>query len=186
MNKTEVTNKLLWFLKWICIIWLVALCSKYIFSFGIVSGDSMYPTYHNGEFIGIYHLEKEYKKGDVVSFIYGEDQEDYAYEHIDDHLSYKQSSNSIPGEAHIKRIVGVPGDVITIENEDDLITLYVNDEEVISGEAKPYGIVDQEYKLGPDQYFVLGDNRDVSFDSLFHGPINKSQIVGKIVFAFGV
>lgn len=68
----------------------------------------------------------------------------------------------------IKRILGVPGDTIYYNQNDVLI----NNDNFIGNYNK---IV-----LGKDQYFIIGDNRVISKDSRFYGPILKDQIVGRI------
>ncbi|MBU6389250.1 signal peptidase I [Patescibacteria group bacterium] len=60
----------------------------------------------------------------------------------------------------VKRIEGIPGDMVQYQ-----------------GEPLP---------LGPSQYFVVGDNRDHSTDSRVFGPVNRSQILGKVVFPFSL
>jgi signal peptidase I len=66
------------------------------------------------------------------------------------------------GKIDLKRIVGGPGDTLT----------YIID--------YPHNIPVkiQTVTLKSDEYFVLGDNHDISYDSRFYGPIHRSQIIG--------
>ena len=78
----------------------------------------------------------------------------------------------------IKRVYGLPGEKITIENN----TIYINDKKIEDlyayGETSNYETI----TLKDDEYFVLGDNRAVSLDSRTIGPIKKSQIKGTTNF----
>ena len=83
----------------------------------------------------------------------------------------------------IKRVMGLPGDKIKCVSG----ILYINNEEDTSG----YGYGDNkdfpEYILGEDEYFLIGDNRTVSLDSRYFGPVKKEDIEGKtnlIIFPF--
>ena len=84
-------------------------------------------------------------------------------------------------ECIIKRVVGLPGDTIKIENN----ILYRNGEEIKEDYANfiyPSVKIDvEETILGEDEYFVLGDNRSVSKDSRIIGPIHKDDIISKII-----
>jgi len=83
----------------------------------------------------------------------------------------------------IKRVIGLPGDVV--EMHDGIVTITTKDgkklkldEPYLSPEkdTNPYG----PFTVPPDQYFVMGDNRPNSSDSRFRlGPIKRSDIVGK-------
>ncbi|MBE5899117.1 MAG: signal peptidase I [Lachnospiraceae bacterium] len=98
-------------------------------------------------------------------------------------VAFKSLSNE-QDTTYVKRIVGVPGDKITIKSG----RLYVNGEkydDVADTEAITYkGIVESELTLGNDEYFVLGDNRNNSEDSRYPsiGVISKEQIKGKVWF----
>ena len=77
----------------------------------------------------------------------------------------------------VKRLVGMPGDTVSMLNG----TLYVNgeaiDEPYITNKAN-YNM--QAYTLKDDEYFVLGDNRSSSNDSQIIGPISREQIKGHV------
>ena len=77
----------------------------------------------------------------------------------------------------VKRLVGLPGDTVSMLNG----TLYVNgetiDEPYITNKAN-YNM--QAYTLKDDEYFVLGDNRSSSNDSHIIGPISREQIKGHV------
>jgi len=88
-----------------------------------------------------------------------------------------------PSKSYIKRVIGLPGDVVAIENG----TVYLNGKQV----EEPY--VPEEYRdrfsLGmvkvPDSsFFVMGDHRSSSNDSRAWGPVHRNFIYGKAVFLY--
>ena len=84
------------------------------------------------------------------------------------------------GQDSIKRIYGLPGETITISNGD----FYIDDIKIENDNLKNSlsSNIDQNVKLGEDEYYVLGDNLDSSKDSRFAdvGNIKRSDIVGKV------
>lgn len=83
----------------------------------------------------------------------------------------------------IKRIYGLPGETISIENN----TIYINDKKIEDAYAYGENNDFEKITLEEDEYFILGDNRAVSLDSRYIGPIKKNQIKGTadfIIFPF--
>jgi signal peptidase I len=88
-----------------------------------------------------------------------------------------------PTKSYIKRVIGVPGDVIRI----DAGQVYVN------GQALSEGYVPEDYRdrvsyeehrVPSGEYFVLGDHRSSSSDSRTWGFVNRDAIYGKAVFVY--
>jgi signal peptidase I len=129
----------------------------YVFSPFVVSGEAMSPTYNNGAYLIIDKFDKSFERGNVVvfdtSFIKG-------YE----------------GQTFIKRIVGLPLEKVEIKDGKVSINGQVLNESYVSGDTSG----DTSITLNQNEYFVLGDNRSKSFDSRMWGPLNKSNIEGKV------
>jgi len=137
-----------------------------------VEGQSMMPKLHDQDriFVNkfIYGLrewigEKEpIKRGDIVVLLYPED----------------------PSKSYIKRVVGLPGEEVNVENG----KLYINgaqinepylDSEYLSSDSMPTPM-----RLREHHYFVMGDNRRNSSDSRYWGPVPERYIYGKAVFRY--
>lgn len=86
------------------------------------------------------------------------------------------------GQESIKRIYGMPGETITISDGN----FYINDIQVENDDIKNSlsSNIDQNVKLGDDEYYVLGDNLDSSKDSRFAdvGNVSRNDIIGKVWF----
>lgn len=125
-----------------------------------VVGDSMIPTYYDGDTVVINRLA-EIERGDLV--VVKEEDDKYV----------------------IKRIVGMPKDTIQIKDGMVFIDGDFYKEDYINEGNKDYesGVAEDLLELGEDEYFMLGDNRSVSRDSRTIGPITKDQIVGKVVIS---
>lgn len=150
--------------------WLIAVVSFLIISNWITivrsSGDSMVPTINDSEFFVCNRTVKTYDYNDIVVI--------QTNEPLISIMDKKILSMKI-----IKRIVGLPGDTLYIEDG----ALYVNGEKIETDfpimEAP--GILNEEITLSENTYFVLGDNRNNSADSRVYGPFTKEQIYGKII-----
>ena len=139
-----------------------------VFSVGMkisMVGVSMEPALYNGQEVlvnrFIYKITSP-KRGDVIAFLPNGNQNSHYY---------------------LKRIVGLPGESIQIIDG----YVYINGERVPEDEydkMADYGIAENEIQLGSDEYFVLGDNRNMSEDSRSGniGAVKKDTIAGKVWF----
>lgn len=129
----------------------------------IVSGASMEDTFHNNDYLIIdqvsYRLESP-ERGDVVIFRYPRN----------------------PQKFFIKRVIGIPGDTITVLGDKIILRTPENPdgatlEEPYVSQMTPQSAL--EVTLEDEEYFVLGDNRDASSDSRVWGVLDEKYIVGR-------
>lgn len=83
-------------------------------------------------------------------------------------------------ERWIKRIIGLPGEEVRIDEEGNI---YINGEILEESYGKEViqdpGMAIEPIQLGEDEYWVMGDNRNHSSDSRVIGPVTKDRIIGK-------
>ena len=121
-----------------------------------VKGESMLPNFSDGELLLTEKVSYYFSKparGDVIVF---------------------EAPNAHKVD-FIKRIVGLPGETITIENDSVEINGHPLSENYINSPSRGNLTI----TLDQNQYFVLGDNRNSSSDSRSFGPINKSSFRGR-------
>lgn len=128
----------------------------------VVSGSSMFPTFHNGEYLIVDELSYrlgEPKRDDVVIFRYPKD----------------------PKKFYIKRIIGLPNETVDINGSTVKITNTENPEGFVLEqpfvENNSSNITHIELK--DDEYFVMGDNRAQSSDSRYWGAVKKDLLIGR-------
>jgi signal peptidase I len=130
----------------------------------IVSGESMSPTFENGQYLIVdeltYRLEAP-KRGDVVIFRYPRN----------------------PSEFFIKRIIGLPGETVIVK--DGAVEIQHVDGTVVPLN-EPYvknlgNGRDATYPVDQGNYFVMGDNRPESSDSRIWGLMPRANLIGRAV-----
>jgi signal peptidase I len=133
----------------------------------LVSGTSMVPTFSNGDYVLTDELTYRIRppeRGEVVVF-----------HDVSDASTYL-----------IKRVIGLPGERVVING--NTITIYNQQNPkgfVLNESYLPKGTItsgDENLTLSSSSYFMMGDNRAVSYDSRSWGPLPKSDIVGLVRF----
>lgn len=146
---------------------LVAILIQFVVQRDVVDGESMMNTLRDEDNILVDKLTYQFsdpQRFDIVLFPYGEGDEELCF---------------------IKRVIGLPGETVQISRSGDIF---------IDGEflEEYYGFEDIQqdkrylaadgYTLQEDEYFVMGDNRNNSYDSRQIGGIKREDIIGRAVF----
>lgn len=165
--KKDEDGVLEWIKSIVIALAIAALIKWLFFDATRVDGKSMLNTLHHDDMLFVNKIGKhfhDYERGDIVI------------------LKAPDAYNKL----YVKRVVGVPGDTVTLKDE----KVYLNGEEL----NEPYTSVDYtlqtsdtyEWYLLDNQYFVMGDNRaeGASNDSRNYGPVEKDEIVGHAFFRF--
>ena len=126
-------------------------------------------NFHDGQYLIIDEISYRFhapQRGQVIVFRYPRD----------------------PQEYFIKRVIGLPGEQVQIENGSVKIFntahpdgFVLNEPYLTSGLTTISDNTDK-INIGANEYYVLGDNRNASKDSRYFGPVNKSFITGKVLF----
>lgn len=130
-----------------------------------VRGASMEPNFEDGEYLIIDQLSyrfREPERGEVIVFRFPGN----------------------PSQFFIKRIIGVPGDTVrvdegrvVIQNSDFTSGVVLDEASYLPDTVRTGGST--SLQLGTDEYFVLGDNRTASSDSRAWGSLDKHNIIGR-------
>jgi len=129
----------------------------------IVDGASMHPTFENLDYLVVDELVYYFKapsRGDVIVFRYPRN----------------------PSIFYIKRIIGLPGETVSIDH--GLVTITTVDGKQLAL-SEPYTVNEdatytKNVSLNVGEYFVMGDNRPNSSDSRIWGPLPRHDIVGRV------
>ncbi len=135
-----------------------------------IPSDSMMPTLEVGDRLVIEKVSYNFHPpvtGDIIVFQPPQQLKRYGY---------------TKNQAFIKRVIGLPGDTIKIENG----LVYINDQplpENYIAEPPEYALL-TSVKVPENQYFVMGDNRNNSNDSHIWGFLPRKNIIGRAIFRF--
>lgn len=162
---TRKSNKddILSWVKMIVAAFLIAIILRtYIFQMALVNQISMDPTLHEGQMLvisKINYLLGDPQRGDIVVL-----------------------KDEVENKLLIKRIIGLPGEEIQLQNG----KVYINSKELQPDYTSfpTYAYSQEAWSLPQGEYFVLGDNRERSRDSRSEnvGLVNRENIIGKAVF----
>ncbi|TSC95147.1 MAG: signal peptidase I [Parcubacteria group bacterium Licking1014_1] len=133
----------------------------FLFQPFIVRGESMIPSFKSGDYLIVDEVSYRFsdpQRGDVIIFKYPKD----------------------ATQRFIKRIIGLPNETVEIKDGKVIISKdsrFVLDEKYLPVDLRTEG--ETRVILGADEYFVLGDNRDYSYDSRRWGTVPRKHIIGK-------
>lgn len=134
----------------------------FLFQPFIVKGESMIPNFQSGDYLIVDEISYRFaepQRGEVIVFRYPKD----------------------TTQKFIKRVIGLPSETVDIKNGQVTIAKdgqeSILNEKYLPADLKTYGNINAV--LGIDEYFVLGDNREYSFDSRSWGVVRRKDIIGK-------
>ncbi|HLI69207.1 MAG TPA: signal peptidase I [Ktedonobacteraceae bacterium] len=133
-----------------------------------VDGTSMEPNLHNTELVLVdkwTYMFHQPARGDVIVFVAPPD----------------------PQEDFVKRIIGIPGDIITIHGTTVIVNGVTLNEPYVApqNQGVPPGThTITNLRVPANEYFVLGDNRAVSCDSRVWGFVPRANIIGRVAFVY--
>lgn len=137
----------------------------FFFSAHKVIGISMYPTLHDGQFVISVRLLLSPGYGDIVI-----------------------ANSSELSELLIKRVIGLPGDVITVDTQGRIhvngdISYYGEGNALTADMSGMQQLEDGSFQviLGDKEFFLVGDNHENSTDSRRLGPVEKGKILEKVI-----
>jgi signal peptidase I len=147
------------------------------FALGVffIPSTSMVPTLSVGDRILVqkaFFSWHDVRAGDIVVF---------------SHPPLDQCSNS--EDDLVKRVIALPGQAIYSSGD----TIYVNGRPLAEpylprydplGPPIPNATSQHPYRVPPGEFYVMGDNRAISCDSRYWGPVSGSTIVGKVILAW--
>lgn len=163
-EQTEPSSILSFIVYIVCALVIVIPFRIFIAQPYIVNGTSMYPTFHDADYLIVDQLSKRFEapvRGSVV---------------IIENPKYPAENTKY----FIKRLIGFPNETVSISGGKITIKSDTHPDGIVLDEAyvKYPKVEGFERKLGNDEYFVMGDNRAGSSDSRIWGPIHKDAIVG--------
>ncbi len=153
-----------WVIYFVCLFGGIYVLVHYVGVMVQVDGDSMVDNLHDNDRLVMDKLSYRFhdpERFDIVVF----------------------PSPIAENEQYIKRIIGLPGETIQIkENGDIYIDGKVLEEDFGYERILDPGMAAEPITLGADEYFCMGDNRNVSLDSREIGPIDGNQFMGRTFF----
>jgi len=172
-EKHDLLLEILDWLKYILIAVMIGLLLVvFVIQRNSVIGDSMVPNYRQDDQLLVEKISKLFDGigyGDVITI-------------KTDKLSGHEGSPNI-----IKRVVGLPGDLIEIRTDGVYRNGELLDESgylssTVSTEIRNLAFA--KVKLADDEYYVLGDNRPISLDSRSFGPVKLDYVIGSVLIRF--
>lgn len=157
----------------------------------LIPSGSMHPTIIEGDRVfveRVTHFFHKPQRFDILVFY--PPQEKLKYDPIS--LFSRYTGLFCKDIAYIKRVVGMPGDHIQIKENSKTkkYELFINSKKldepyILNGYIPPCtGQMFCDFTIPENSYFMMGDNRNNSFDGRYWGVLNENRIIGRAVFRF--
>lgn len=167
-SKNSILKEILYNSIYLLIVFIITLLLvKYVGQRTVVVGSSMQDTLQDGDNLIIDKISYRFndpKRFDIIVFP----------------AKFQIPTSEKSKEYYIKRIVGLPGEMVKIDYDGNI---YINGEKLNESYGREVmldpGFVWDTYTLGEDEYFVLGDNRNHSSDSRYFGAVKRDEIIGR-------
>lgn len=143
----------------ICLILALAFATN--FSFTELVGNSMEPNFWEGQLVLVRHNRYKLERGDLVII------------RLDEETDI------------LKRLIGMPGDLIHMPEEGGIIVNWETLDETSYISQTTENEFEIKMTVPEGEIFVLGDNREDSYDSRYHGGFSKDDVLGKVVLELG-
>lgn len=148
----------------------------------IVDGKSMEMNYYDGDSVIadklVYKMTGLDRFDVILLYPYGRVTDDTPIGFV------QREFMGVEEECYIKRVIGLPGETVQIVGSDILINGEVLEETYGKDPISRAGVASEPITLEENEYFVLGDNREVSEDSRTFGPVSGENICGKVIFRY--
>lgn len=143
-----------------------------------ISGDSMSPTVKNSEWVLAEKISPKFIDSSATS--------PYKGFRRGEIVVYRSPEKEV--RLLIKRIVGLPNETIKIRYgliyiDGKLLNEKYIPEDIVTSEGAVIK-ENEEYKIGEDEYVMLGDNRENSIDSREYGAVKKQSVLGRALFVY--
>ena len=131
-----------------------------------IDGMSMEPSLHNQELVIVdkwSYIFTKPSRGDVIVFV----------------------APPVPSQDYIKRVIGLPGDIITIHNTQVMVNGKTISEAYVDPkrQGNQYAAI-TTMRVPQGTYFVMGDNREGSYDSRAWGCVPRGNIIGRAALVY--
>lgn len=152
----------LWFFTVMGVIFILKLC---VLDIDKVSGLSMYPALDDKDLL----LVGKYDTTNISRY---------------DVVILRVKDESDKNINIVKRVYGLPGETVEIHSDG---SVYINgvrlpdEHQILNNSSSNEDLVEYKTVLQIGQYYVLGDNRDVSLDSRYYGPFSRNDIKGVLI-----
>ncbi len=170
-RKMDLLTEALDYVKTFLIVLVLALLlTQFVIQRNTVKGESMVPTLHDGDELFVEKVTRYFgaiHRFDIIT--------------VDTHWVETDHPNRV-----IKRVIGLPGEEVELKDG----KVYINGQELDQPFLDPQlktvarDLRFSKLKLGENEYYVLGDNRNNSTDSRYYGPVPQSAILGKLLVRF--